>query len=176
MASTSPSVRGYIYIICRLKFTEDIKSLAPSSLFCHYGETNDLFPIGGLVDIDETPIAASLRHLRELAGFRLAYGLPMFPCNSIDGYKDREPIRVRLYVTDVLWDHCRYRNSYNTLTLGNKITADRNRLERHNIVGFVNHFAAPTTVPCPMIEDFMIPFHNWDANDVKSSCFDYREL
>ena len=27
-----------------------------------------------------------------------------------------------------------------------------------------------------MIEDFMILVHNWDANEVKSSCFDYYEL
>jgi hypothetical protein len=107
MSSTVPSIRDYVYIICRLKFTEDIKSLAPSSLFCHYGETNDVFPIGGLVDIDETPIAAILRHLRELACFRLANGFPMFPCSIIDGYKDHEPNKIRLYVTNVLWDHCR---------------------------------------------------------------------
>ncbi len=72
MSSTTPFDRDYVYIICRLKFNEDIKSLAPSSLFCHYGDTNDVFPIGGLVDIDETPIATILRYLRELAGFRLA--------------------------------------------------------------------------------------------------------
>ncbi len=122
------------------------------------------------------PIAAISQHLRDLAGFRLANGFPMFPCNIIDGYKDHEPIKIRLYVTHVLWDHCRYRNSYNALTLGNKNTTDRDRLERQNSVGVVNHFAARTTVPCPMIEDFMIPVHNWDANEVKSSCFDYYEL
>ncbi len=96
MASTTPCVRDYVCIICRLKFTEDIKSLAPSSLFCHHGDTNDVFPIKGLVDIDETPIAAILRRLREMAGFRLANGFPMFPCNIIDGYKDHEPIKIML--------------------------------------------------------------------------------
>jgi hypothetical protein len=50
------------------------------------------------------------------------------------------------------------------------------RLARQNSVGVVNRFAALMTVPCPMIEDFMIPFHNWDANEVKSSCFDYCDL
>jgi hypothetical protein len=77
-ASTVPSVRDYVYIVCRLKFTADIKSLAPSSMFCHYGHTNDVFPIGGLVDIGETPIVAILRYLHELAGFRLANGFPCF--------------------------------------------------------------------------------------------------
>ncbi len=84
-ASTIPYVRDYVYNVCRLKFTAGIKSLAPSSLFCHYGDTNDVFPIGGSVDIGETPITALLRYLRELAGFRLANGFPMVPCNVLDG-------------------------------------------------------------------------------------------
>ena len=114
-ATVDPTVvRDYAYIICRLKFDKE-SNYHPSSLFCHYGATNDIFPIGGLVDIGETPIAAILRYLRELAGFRLATGYPMFPCAILDGYKDHEPIKIRLYVTDILWDHCRYRNSYHAL-------------------------------------------------------------
>ncbi len=67
MASGVPLVRDYAYNVVRLKFTEDIKSLIPSSLFSHYGDTNDVHPIGGLVDFGETPIAVVLRYLRELA-------------------------------------------------------------------------------------------------------------
>ncbi len=99
-SSTVPPFREYVYIVCRLKSTNDINFLTPSSLFCHYGETNDIFPVGGLVDIDETPIAAILRYLRELIGFRLANNFPMFLINVIDGYKDHEPIKIRLFVTD----------------------------------------------------------------------------
>ena len=95
-ASTFISVREYVYILRKLTFIAYIKSLAPSSLFCHYGDTNDVFPIGGLIDIDETPIATILRYLRELAGFRLARIFPMFPCNVISGYKEHEPIKISL--------------------------------------------------------------------------------
>jgi len=175
-ASIVPSVRDYVYIVCRLKFTANIKSLAPSSMFCHYGDRNDVFPIGGLVNIGETPIAAILRYLRELAGFRLANGFPMFPCNIIDGYKDHEPIKIRLYVTDVLWDHCRYRNSYNALSMGNKLIADIARLAGQASIGVMNDIAVPTTVECPMIDDLMIPVHHWETYEVKSCCFDYCEL
>ena len=101
----STVVRDYAYIICRLKFDKE-SNYHPSSLFCHYGDTNDVFPIGGLVDIDETPIAAILRYLRELTSFRLARNFPMFLCNVISGFKEHEPIKINLYVTDMLWDHC----------------------------------------------------------------------
>ena len=87
----------------------------------------------------------------------------MFPCNVIDGYKDHEPIKIRLYVIDVLWDHCRYRNSYNALSMEKKLIANMARLACQDSVGVMNHLAAPTSVECPMIDDLMITVHNWDA-------------
>ena len=114
-----PLVRDYAYIVVRLKFTKDLKTLAPSSLVCHYGDMNDVFPIGGIVGIGETPIAAILRYLRELAGFRLARISRLFLCNVIAGYKEHEAIKIHLFVPDVLWDQLKYRNNYHALTLGN---------------------------------------------------------
>jgi hypothetical protein len=105
MASVVPSAHEYVYIFVRVKFTEDIKSLAPSSLFCHYGDSNNVFPIGGLVGIGETPIAAVVRYLRELAGFRMARNFPMFICNVIPRYKEHKSIKINLLATDVLWDY-----------------------------------------------------------------------
>ncbi len=166
-AMDSIVVRDYAYIVCGLKFDKD-SNFHPSSLFCHYGVTNDIFPIGGLVDIGETPIAAIFRYLRELAGFRLAKGCPMFPCAILDGYKDHEPIKIRLYVTDILWDHCRYRNSYQALQLGVKLAEKLNSL-------VMNH-AIPNKIECPLIEELMLTAHNWEAHEKKSCCFDYCEL
>jgi hypothetical protein len=182
MASSSavPPVREYVFIVCRLKLTNDIKSLTPSSLFYHYGETNGIFAVGGLVDSDETPIAAILRYLRELTTFRLANNFPMFPINIIDGYKDHEPIKIRLFVTDVLWDHCRYRYSYNALPMANKLIADKASLYEHLIggvgLGAVNPDAVPTTVECPNIDDLIIPVYDWEDRDNKSHCIDFGEL
>ena len=180
MASTVPFVRDYAYIIVRLKFTEDIKSLAPSSLFCHYGDTNDAFPIGGLVDIGETPIAAVLRYLRELAGIRLARHFPMFLCNIIAGYKEHETIKIHVFVTDILWDELKYRNNYHALTLGNEIKdnkAEREELENqqeHN--GDIAPFVVPNSMQCPIIHDISIIVHHWDSNENKAHCFDYCEI
>ncbi len=83
-----PSAHDYVYIIVRLKFTKNNKSVSLSSLFCHYGDSNDVFLIGGLVSIGETPIATILRYLRELAGFRVARNFYMFLCNVISDYKE----------------------------------------------------------------------------------------
>lgn len=172
-----PLVRDYAYIVVRLKFTEDIKSLAPSSLFCHYGDTNDVHPIGGLVDIGETPIAAVLRYLRELAGLRLARNSPMFLCNIIAGYKEHETIKIHVFVTDILWDQLKYRNSYHALTLGNEIKDSQNELEhQEGGIGVIAPFVIPDVIQCPIMAEILIPVHHWDTNENKSHCFDYCEL
>jgi hypothetical protein len=116
MASRVPFIRGYAYILIRVQFTKG--KLTPTSLlFCHYGETNYVYHIRGLVRLDETPIAAILRFLRQLAGFRPARSFPMFLCNVIGGYKNHEPIKIILHNSDVLFDQLKYRNSHCALKL-----------------------------------------------------------
>ena len=56
MASTAPLVREYAFVGLRLKMDIQQNSLTSSAMLCRYGDTNDVFPIVGLVDIDETPI------------------------------------------------------------------------------------------------------------------------
>jgi len=147
-------------------------------LFCHYEDSNNVFPIGCLVGIGETPIAAVLRYLRELAGFRLARNFPMFIRNVISGYKEHEPIKINLFVTDILWDLLNYRNRYHALTLGNRMSAYRNNLEnQQGGIGIIAPFVVPNTIQCIMIEEaFIINVHHWETNDIKSNCFDYCEL
>ena len=66
MASTIPLVREYAYVVLRLKMGMEQNSWTTSSILCRYGDTNDVFPIGRLVDIGETPIAAGSRYCRYL--------------------------------------------------------------------------------------------------------------
>ncbi len=42
--------------------SESINGIA-ISLFCHYGETDDAFLIGGLVEPNETLMASAIRHV-----------------------------------------------------------------------------------------------------------------
>ena len=64
MASSEPLVP---YMI-QLKMAESVNSLVGTTLLCHYGETNNIFPIGGLVQPD-----ATIRHYRHLANFRIEH-------------------------------------------------------------------------------------------------------
>jgi ADP-ribose pyrophosphatase YjhB (NUDIX family) len=50
---------------------EHINSLVGSTLLCHYGETHDVFPIGGLVQPGETLTNAAIRHCHHLVNFRV---------------------------------------------------------------------------------------------------------
>jgi hypothetical protein len=50
---------------------ENINSFKGSTLLCHYGETHDVFPIGGLVQSGETLRATTIRHCRHLVDFHI---------------------------------------------------------------------------------------------------------
>jgi hypothetical protein len=54
MTSSIPLVPNYVYVVIRLKMAEIMNSLVGTTLLCHYKETNDVFPIGGLVKPRET--------------------------------------------------------------------------------------------------------------------------
>ena len=56
MALTIPLVLEYVYGLLRLKMGTKHSSLTSSSKLCRYGDTNDVFSIGGLVAIGETLI------------------------------------------------------------------------------------------------------------------------
>ena len=51
--------------------TKSANSLVETTLLCHYGETNDIFPIGDLVQPGETLTAATIRHYRHIVNFRI---------------------------------------------------------------------------------------------------------
>ena len=69
MASTIPLVREYAYALLREKMVIQQYSLSSSVIHCRYGDTKDVIPIGGLVDIGETPITTGSRYCRQLNNF-----------------------------------------------------------------------------------------------------------
>ncbi len=71
MASTYPLGLEYAYVWLREKMDMQHNSSTSSSILCRYGDTNDVFHIGGLVGIGETPIAAGSQHYRGQINFVL---------------------------------------------------------------------------------------------------------
>jgi len=57
MTSTNPLVPEYIYVVIRIKLDVTYSKVSHDVMVCHYGDTNDVFLIGGLVLQNETLVA-----------------------------------------------------------------------------------------------------------------------
>jgi len=99
MASSVPLVPNYVYVAIRLKMAENINSLVGSTLLCHYGETHDVFPIGGLVQSGETLTTATIRHCLHLVNlFRIEQNDRLYIAKELDGFMDHEPIKIFIFL------------------------------------------------------------------------------
>ena len=94
MASTVPLVREYAFVILRLKTGTVQSSLTSSAIFCRYGSTKDVFPIGGLVDIGESAIVAGSRYRRQLINFVLTSHEQLCLFKVLDAISDPNPVRI----------------------------------------------------------------------------------
>jgi len=81
---------------------ESVNSLVGTTLLCHCGETNDIFSIGGLVQLGETLTVATIRHCRHLATFRVEQNDRLYITKELDGFMDHEPIKITILILDVL--------------------------------------------------------------------------
>ena len=80
-------------------------SLTSSTILCRYGDTKDVFPIGGLVAIGGTPIATGSRYYRRLINFVLKLHDHLCLFRVLKGLKDLMLVRITLYILDVK-DEC----------------------------------------------------------------------
>jgi hypothetical protein len=101
MASTVPLVRENAFVVLRLKMGTEQSSLISSAIFCRYGSTKDVFPIGGLVDIGESAIVAGSRYCRQLIGFVLKSPQQRWLFKVLDAILDLNPVRINMYILDV---------------------------------------------------------------------------
>ena len=129
MASTVPLVREYAYVVLPLKMTNSEESLTSSITLCHNGNSNDIFHVGGLVDIDETPLEASTRYCREFINFVHGFDrLNLF--KVIDEIKDLIPIRILMYILDVKFGSLimTYKTRYGAAELANIVNSLREKV------------------------------------------------
>jgi len=88
MASSVPLVPNYVYVVIRLKMAESVNSLVGTTLLCHYGETNDIVPNGGLVQPSESLTSTAIQHCRHLINFRIEQNDRLYIAIELDGYID----------------------------------------------------------------------------------------
>ena len=76
-------------------------TLTSSALLFRYGDTNDVFPIGGLVAIGETPIVADSRHIHQLVNFVRKPHDNLWLFRVLKRPKKFMPSRISMYFLDV---------------------------------------------------------------------------
>jgi hypothetical protein len=79
MATTMPSMPNNVFFIIRLKMSQNINA-SSCGLVCHHGISDDVYPIGGLVEPDEILMASAIRHCRHLAIWRTTVSSPTTDC------------------------------------------------------------------------------------------------
>ena len=77
------------------------------SLLCHYGETDDTFLIGGVVEPNEALMASVIRHCRRMVDFHLKPNHRLYLAKVINGLINHEPVKVSIYAIDVLYKDLR---------------------------------------------------------------------
>ena len=99
------------------------------SLFCHYGETDDAFLIGGAVLPNETLMAGAIRHCRRMVDFRLKPNQRLYLTKVINGLNDHEPVKTSNFVIDVRFSNLRWRARHHTHRLATITTDYLNDIE-----------------------------------------------
>jgi len=119
---------NHIYVIKRLMMSESVIGLS-GSLFCPYGETDDVFLIGELVEPNETSIASAIRHCRRLVDYRLKPNHRPYSKNLIHGLVDHEPVKTYVYVIDLIYKDLRWRARNHTPRMTMQIVDHLNGIE-----------------------------------------------
>ncbi len=56
---------NYVFVIILLNMSQNINAFY-GGLLCRHGVSDDVYPIGGLIEPDETLMASAIRHCRHL--------------------------------------------------------------------------------------------------------------
>ena len=96
MESLVPPIFNYVYVLIRLKMPRIINGIVQDTQLCHYGDTNDAFLVGGLVQPGETLMTCAIRHCCHLVNFRPAHNDRLYLVKISDGFIDHEPIKYQI--------------------------------------------------------------------------------
>jgi hypothetical protein len=71
-------------------------------LYCHFGGTNDVFLVGGLVKLGEILMASAIRYCRHLVNFRFPHNNRLYLAKVFNGFLDHEPVKISIYAIDII--------------------------------------------------------------------------
>ena len=97
--ASSMTQSKHVYILIRHKISENMNGLS-SCLFCHYGETDDAFLIGGTAEPNEALMAAAIRQRLQwrMVDFRLKPNQRLHLTKVINGLIDHEPVKISIFL------------------------------------------------------------------------------
>jgi hypothetical protein len=150
-------------------------SLTSSVILCRYGDTDDVFPIGGLVDIGETPIAAGSRYCRQQINFVFKSPDQLCLFKVIDSVIDLNPIRINMFILDVRGNSLTtlYRTRHCASQLANAVNTLSN-----NLLDDVDDYVFPPPIISTTIwgkyDEALI--YDWYGAIDKTLCFDFGIL
>jgi hypothetical protein len=93
--------------------SENVNGLS-GSLFCHYGEIDDAFVIGGVVEPNETLTASTIGHCKRVVDFRFKPNHRLYLAKIIHGLVDHEPDKTSIYAIDVFCKDLRWKAWHHT--------------------------------------------------------------
>jgi hypothetical protein len=99
------------------------------NFFCHYGETDDAFLIGGAGEPNETLMAGVIRHCIRLVDFRLKPSQRLYLTKVTNGLIDHEPVKMYIFVIDVLFNNLRWKARHHSPRLATITTYHLNAIE-----------------------------------------------
>ena len=129
MATTTSSTPNYVYVIIRLKMSHSTNAFS-GGLLCHHGVSDDVYPIGGLVEPDETLMASAIRHCRHLANYCVKPNDRLYLTKVLNGFINHEPVKISIFVTDVLSRDLRWRGRHCTPAMPLRVVDHLNAIEQ----------------------------------------------
>jgi hypothetical protein len=84
----------------RLKMSDYVNSFF-NSLLCHRGENDHVFPIGGLVEPDETLMGNVIRQCRHLAIYRIKPNDCLYMAKLRNGFMNHDLVNISIYITHI---------------------------------------------------------------------------
>ena len=100
MDFSTPPIPKHVYLLIRFKMSDKMNSIVQGTLLCHYGGTNYVFLVGGLVQPSETLVAGAIRHCRHLVNFSLAHNDRFYLVKTMVGFMDHEHVKIAFCFID----------------------------------------------------------------------------